>query len=60
MVLSHFPYFADLALPDQLRLTAFEAEDRRLPQPMLDAIQRAADLLEPNQLPPARRGGTEC
>jgi hypothetical protein len=36
---------ATLSLPDQLRLTALEAEDR-LPLPMLDAIQRAKDLLE--------------
>jgi hypothetical protein len=43
--LSDYPRFADLSLPDQLRLAAFEAEDR-LPLPMLDAIQRAADLLE--------------
>ena len=39
------PHFAHLSLPDQLRLTALEAEDR-LPLPMLDAIPRAADLLE--------------
>ena len=39
------PHFAHLSLPDQLRLTALEAEDR-LPLPMLHAIQRAADLLE--------------
>ena len=32
-------------LQDQLRLAAFEAEDR-LPRLMLDAIQRAGDLLE--------------
>ena len=35
----------EFGLSDQLRLTALEAEDR-LPLPMLDAIQRAADLLE--------------
>ena len=44
-MLSDYPHFADLSLPDQLRLAAFEAEDR-LPLPMLDAIQRAAELLE--------------
>jgi len=44
-VLSEYPHFADLSLPDQLRLTALEAVDR-LPLPMLDAIQRAVDLLE--------------
>ena len=44
-MLSDYPRFAELALPDQLRLTALEAEDR-LPVPMLDAIQRAAGLLE--------------
>jgi hypothetical protein len=44
-VLSEYPYFKDASLPDQLRLAALEAEDR-LSLPMLDAIQRAADLLE--------------
>ena len=44
-MLSEYPYFADASLPDQLRLAVFEAEDR-LPVPLLDAIQRAADLLE--------------
>jgi len=44
-MLSDSPHFAHLSLPDQLRLTALEAEDL-LPLPMLEAIQRAADLLE--------------
>ena len=44
-MLSEYPRCTKLALPDKLRLTAFEAEDR-LPAPRLDAIQRAADLLE--------------
>ena len=42
---SDYPYFADLCLPDQLRLAAFGGEGV-LPPGMLDAIQRAADALE--------------
>lgn len=44
-MLSEYPHFTHLSLPDQLRLAAGAAEDR-LPLPMVDAIQRAADLLE--------------
>jgi len=42
---SEYPYFADLSRPDQLRLTAPEFEDR-LPLPVPDVSQRAADVLE--------------
>ena len=44
-LLADYPRFPHLSLPDQLRLAVLETEDR-LPLPMLDAIQRAADLLE--------------
>ena len=42
---SDYPFFADLSLPDQLRLAAFEGEGL-LPPELREAIQRAADALE--------------
>ena len=44
-MLSEDPHFYDASPPDQLRPAAYEAE-ARLPRTILDAIQRAADLLE--------------
>ena len=44
-MLSDSPHFAHLSLPDQPSVAALDPQDR-LPLPMVDAIQRAADLLE--------------
>lgn len=49
-MLSDYAYFSDLTRPDPLHFTALEGPGGVLPPEMLDAIQRAAELLEGSSL----------